>query len=142
MEAFGVSGVADLAAVEDQLVREEGPFGLGDEFHEVLFDFDGIGVFGEVEAEGEAGDVGIDDDADVLVEGVAEDDVGGFSADAAELGEFVHGVGDLAVMFFDDVGGGGGEGGGFGRGRSGCIECVFRYGLGGLWRGLRGWGIF
>jgi hypothetical protein len=130
--AAGFAGEADLAAVENEEMGEEGPVVLGDDFHQVLFDFDGIGVCGEVEALGEASDVGIDDDADILVEGVSQDDIGGFSTDAAEGGEFLHGLGDLAVVFLDDVGGGGADGGGFAAEEAGGLDDFFDVGLGGF----------
>jgi len=105
---------------------------LRDDLHQVLFDFGGVSVCGEVEALGEAGDVGVDDDADVLVEGISEDDVGGFSTDAAEGGELLHGVRNLAVVFLDDVGGGAADGGGFGAEEAGGLDDFFDVGLGGF----------
>ena len=41
--AFGLAGVADLAAMMDQLVREGDPAVLWDDAHQVLLDF-GSGV--------------------------------------------------------------------------------------------------
>src|SRR5258708_5083372 len=61
--AFGRSRHAEGAAVEDDLVREADPAVLGNDFDEILLDLDGVGVFGEVEAPGDALDVGIDDDS-------------------------------------------------------------------------------
>jgi len=48
---------------------------------------------------GEALDVGIDDDAFVEVEGIAEDDIGRFAADAGEGDERVHVARDFAPCF-------------------------------------------
>jgi hypothetical protein len=90
---------------------------------------------------GEAADVGIDDDADVLGEGVAEDDVGGFAADAAEGSELVHGLGDAAGVLFDDVGGGFAEGLGFIAEEAGGLDEFFDVFLGGFGEGLGG-GVF
>src|SRR4051812_6096806 len=78
--AAGFAGLADGAAVGDEEVGPEGPVFFWDQGDEVLFDLDGVGVGGEAETFGESGDVGVDGDADVLVVGVAEDDVGGFAA--------------------------------------------------------------
>lgn len=77
---------------------------LGDDGGEVGFHLDGVGVGGESEASGEAADMGVDDDAFIEVESVAEDDIGGFAADACELDEGVHGGGHLAAVFGDECG--------------------------------------
>ena len=104
--ALGLAGDADLAAVVDELVGELDPAVLWDDAHEVLFDFDGLGVDGELEAAGEAQDVGVDDDARGDAEPGAEDDVGGFAGDAGKLEDFFHCLGDFAVEFFDEHAGG------------------------------------
>ena len=62
--AAGLARDADLAAVEDHLVGEVDPFGLGDDAHEVALNFFGGGLAGEFEAAGEAEDVCVHDDAD------------------------------------------------------------------------------
>lgn len=74
-----------------------GPFGLGDDVHEIAFDFFGVGVSGEAEALIDAGHVSIDGEAGHF-EAIAEDDVGCFSSDAGELSEFFHGAGHLAAV--------------------------------------------
>ena len=48
--AFRIARHAQRAAVQDDLVREQDPPILGDDLHEVLLDFDRVGVFGEVQA--------------------------------------------------------------------------------------------
>lgn len=100
--AEGFAGGANLAAVEDHAVAEEGPLIGGDEGHEVAFDLDGVVVDGEAEALAEAANVGVDGDAGG-VEGVAEDDVGGLAAHSGEGDEFVHGARDLAGVAFDEL---------------------------------------
>ena len=75
--AFGLAGVADLAAMVDELVGEGDPMVLGQDAHEFLLDFLGCIPFGEAKAAGNAEDMGVDDDAFGLVEADAEDDVGG-----------------------------------------------------------------
>ena len=71
-----------------------------------LSSFDGLteSFFGEGVAASEALDVGVYDEADVDVKGVAQDDVGGFSCDAFEFEEFVHGLRDLAGVLCADIG--------------------------------------
>jgi hypothetical protein len=88
--------------VEDEEVTDEGPFFPGGDFGEVGFDFFGLFCASQGEAAGESGDVGIDDDAFYLVEGISEDDVGGFSTDACEACELLHGLGDLSLVFIDE----------------------------------------
>ncbi len=85
--------------MKDQAMAELGPFFGGEELHQVVLDFDRIGVLGQAESAAEAADVGIDDHAGD-VEGIAEDDVGGLATDAGELGEGFEGGGHLALMFF------------------------------------------
>ena len=97
---------ADLAAMVDEFVAELNPAVFGDDFFEVLLDFDGVGVGGELETAGEAKDVGVDHDAGGDAVPGAEDDVGGFSRDAGKLEHLVYGLRDLAVEFFDEDAGG------------------------------------
>ena len=67
---------------------------FGPDFHEIVLDFDGVGVLGEAEASGDSSAMGVDDDSG-HAEGRAEDDVRGLSSDARESYEFVEGVGNL-----------------------------------------------
>src|SRR5215207_3370945 len=92
------AGLADLAAVGDEEVREEHPVALGDEFHEVALDLLGRGVRGEREASGEARDVRIDDDAGGDAEGVAEDDVRRLARDAGEPEQLLHPLGHAPAV--------------------------------------------
>ena len=65
--------------------------------------------------------------------GVAEDAVGGFSSDAGQLDELVHGVGDFRFVFFDDGFGGGDYVFGFvfvEAGRADVLLELFRVGAG------------
>lgn len=57
--------------------------------------------------------MGIDNDADVDVVGVSEEDVGGFTSDAGESEQLVHGARDLPVVFLDDGEGSTANGSGF-----------------------------
>lgn len=97
---------ADLATVVDELVGELNPAVFGDDLFEVLLDFDGLGVGGELEAAAEAEDVRVDDDAGGDAVPGAEDDVGGFARDAGKFEHLVHGLGDLAVELVDENSGG------------------------------------
>lgn len=83
-------------------MADEGPVFPWGDFSEVGLDFFRVFCPGEGEAGGESGDVGIDDDALDLVEGVSEDDVGGFSTDASEAYELVHGVGNVSLVLIDE----------------------------------------
>ena len=75
---------------------------LREERHEVGFDFHRVGRLRQSEPAGEAADMGVDDDAFVHGEGVAEDDVGGLPADAGELHELRHAARDLAAVALDE----------------------------------------
>ena len=48
--AFWFAGYAEAAAVMDHLMTEESPAGLGDDLHQILFDFLGVAIFGELPA--------------------------------------------------------------------------------------------
>lgn len=112
--AGAAAGFACATAVEDEEVGELAPGVLGELGDEVAFDHGDGGVLGgEVEAFGETFDVGIDDDAGVETEGVAEDDVGGFAGDAAEGEEFFHRARDVATEALADGGHGFVDGEGF-----------------------------
>ena len=98
----------------DEHVADVAPLVLRELGHEPLLDGGDRCVFGgEGEAFAEAVDVGVDDEAGVDVEGVAEDDVGGFSRDAAEGEKLVHGLRDLAFEVLHERGHGGVDGLGF-----------------------------
>jgi len=90
---------ADLAAVVDEFVGELYPAVFGDDLFEVLLDFDGLGVGGELEAAREAKDVRVDDDAGGDAVPGAKDDVRGLARDAGELRHLVDGFGNFAVEF-------------------------------------------
>src|SRR4051812_30322264 len=72
LDALWLAGNADGAAVVDDPVGEGGPFLLWQELHQVLLDHHRVAAGGEAEAGGDAGDVGVDDDADRLLEGVRQ----------------------------------------------------------------------
>jgi len=85
-------------------VAEEGPGVAGEEFDEVLFDADGVAEGGEAEALGEAADMGIDDDAFIFLEGVSEDDIGGFASGTGEVGEGFEGGWHFAAVLREECG--------------------------------------
>ena len=89
--------------MEDEQVGEFAPRALRESLHKRLLNLRNR-VVGLCKAEslGEAFDVGIDNDADVDVEGVAEDDVCGLAGDAAQREELVHRGGNLTSEAFDD----------------------------------------
>lgn len=100
--AVGFAGGAAAASVPDEPVAGHGPVGGGEQLHQVLLDLLRSGGGGECEAFAEAGDVGVDDEADVDAVAVSEDDVGGLAADAVEGGEFIHGPGYVAAVLGDE----------------------------------------
>src|SRR5215211_5604961 len=69
--AIRLAGLAGLAPVQDQGVREDGPVFFWHDLHEVLLYLYGVLVPGEAEPAGDAADVGIDDDALVHAERLA-----------------------------------------------------------------------
>jgi len=82
-------------------VGEDHPLVLGDPGGQVAFDFFGVGVFVKpsfwlIRPTWVSTTI-----PSFFVEGVAQDDVGGFAADAGEVEELLHGLRDLALVFFD-----------------------------------------
>ncbi len=97
----GFAGIADGTAVENDAVAEGGG-GLGREnFAKLPLNFFRLlEVIHQAEAVGDADTVGIHNGAAGDMEHIAEDQVGGFAADAGEGGKFFHGGRDLTVMLF------------------------------------------
>ena len=85
-------------------MAEKGPGVAGEKFDEVLFDADGVAEGGEAEALGEAADMGIDDDAFIFLEGVSEDDIGGFASGTGEVGEGFEGGWHFAAVLREEGG--------------------------------------
>src|SRR4030042_5933907 len=85
--ALGFPGGADLAAVPDDLVGEFCPAFPGRQGHEVEFNLHRVLVLGEAETLGHPAHVGVHRDSG-NAEGVTQDDVRGFAADARELHQF------------------------------------------------------
>jgi len=100
--AVGFAGGAAAAAVPDEPVAGHGPVGGGEELHEVLLDLLRCGGGGEAEAFAEAGNVGVDDEANIDAVAISKDDVGGLAADAVQGGEFVHGPRHVASVLVDE----------------------------------------
>jgi hypothetical protein len=98
MRAIGFSGGATAPAVPDQPVTEQGPEVAREDGHELALNLFRLTLAGELQALGKAGDMGIDDDAVIELKGVAEHDIGRLAADAVELDESLHGLGDLAMV--------------------------------------------
>lgn len=136
--AIGFAGGAATASVEDEPVAEIGPSGAWEKLDEIFFDFDRIGIPGEAEPGGETSDVGVDDDAIVDGEGVAEDDIGGLASDSGQGGEGGHGAGDMAVVEFADLRGGGADVAGFVAEESGGVDEGFELFLRDGGKGLGG----
>ena len=136
--AFGFAGVADLAAVMDELMREGDPVILGNDLHQFLFDFLRRVAFGNAQAAGDAEDVRVDDYAFGFAEADAEDDVGGFAGDTGDGDELGEGLRDLAAELGDDFAGGTLNGFGLVVEEAGGADEGFEFGEGCLGHG--GWG--
>src|SRR4051812_29080578 len=102
--ALGRARDADLSAMLDQEVREQGPLIARKERHQILLDLHGIGVRREGETLADARDVRVDDDTLVAIEGVAENDVRCLAAHTRQIDELLHlGWNDAAVFFGNGV---------------------------------------
>lgn len=99
--AFGTTGLADTAAVMDQLVGEKNPAVLWNHAHQVLLDFLGIGIFCQIEPLGKALNMRVNDDAGSDAIGGAENDVGGLTGNAREFENFVHRSRNFAMELVD-----------------------------------------
>src|ERR671920_848045 len=73
--------------------------------HEVALDLHRVGVPGQAEAPREPPHVGVDDDALVAREERAQYHVGRLAPDPGELDQLVDGLGDLAAVVLEQVGG-------------------------------------
>src|SRR5690242_20049609 len=81
--ALWFARLADRPAVVDEQVRPHRPVVLRDDLHQILLDLHRVDeVVRQAEPIRDASDVRVYGDADVLVERVAEDDVGGLATDA------------------------------------------------------------
>jgi hypothetical protein len=100
--AVGLAGLADAAAVEDEEVREEGPFSFGHYSQEVALYLFGVALARQTEPARDTPDVGVHDHALVDAEGVAEDHVGGLAAYAGEPDELGHGTRNLSSMVLNE----------------------------------------
>ena len=72
--------------MKDQAMAQLRPFFRREEFHQVLLHLHGVSLLRQSKSSAESADVGIDNHAGD-VEGIAEHHVGGFAADAGELGK-------------------------------------------------------
>ncbi len=91
----------------DEEMTEQGPLGSRQQFDEGEFDFFGGFFTREAESQGEARDMRVHHDAVVKAKGVAEDDVGGFAADAVEGDELLKGLRDFPAVEFEELVAGG-----------------------------------
>ncbi len=92
--ALGFSRKADVAAMQQQALRDSRPLGFRHELLQVLFDLVWIVGSGQAESLCHALHVGIDDDTG-LAEGIPENDIRGLSADAGQGDQRIHRVRDL-----------------------------------------------
>lgn len=100
--AQGLPRITDMAAEPDHPVVDLAPFGLREQFDQILFDVHGIGMLGEPEAPGDALDVRVHGKALVDAESAPQDHVGRLAGHAGQFDEVLHGVGRFAVEFLHD----------------------------------------
>src|SRR6185312_5139418 len=102
--ALWPAGIADLASVLDEQVREHRPPVAGKEPNQVSLDLHWINLPGERQPLGDAAHMRIDDHPFVFSKGVAEDDVGRLSPHAGEGDERLQVVRHAAGMPLGDRG--------------------------------------
>src|SRR5712691_10277705 len=102
IDATRLAGDAYAATVPDELMAEVNPYFFGDDAHQVLLDFLGVLVLGEIEAAREANHVSVDHDAAGDAVGRAQHHVRRFSSDAGKGKNLVHGLGDLTPEVFEE----------------------------------------
>ena len=83
-------------------MREDRPFLLRNEFHEVLLDLHRVRMRGQSQASGDACDVSVDHDAHRQIEGVPENHVRRLAAHAGQRGQFLHGARHLSAVLLHD----------------------------------------
>jgi hypothetical protein len=71
----------------DEPMAQQSPLIAREQLHEVVLNFQRIGILRQTEASGNPGDVSIDDYSFVDVKGVAQDNIGRFTADSGKSGE-------------------------------------------------------
>ena len=74
----------------DKQVTKEGPFVLRNKFHQVLLHFFGGFFASKTKAAREPANVSVHDDADIDIEGVAENDVRSLAPHSPEACQFFH----------------------------------------------------
>jgi hypothetical protein len=93
--------LADSAAVVDQSVRKIDPFVAWQERHQIVLDFDRIGVLCETQTLAYAADVGVDDHSRSDAKGRAEHNVGRLAAGSRQLDELLELAGNFAAVLLD-----------------------------------------
>lgn len=91
------AGKADIPPEMNQLQSERVPGPFRDDRHQIVFDFNGVGVIGQPEAPADALDMGVDDHARDA-EGGPQYHIGGFAADTWQSGEGVQTARHPTVM--------------------------------------------
>ena len=128
--ALGLAGVADLAAMVDELVGEGDPAVLGDDSHQFLLDLFSRLAFGQTEAAGDAVDMRVYHYSFCLAEADPKHHVGRLAGRAGDGDEFGEGLRDLAVVGFDDLLCRALNGFGFVVVETGGADQVFKFGQG------------
>lgn len=102
--AIRLACVADGAAVKDNAVAKQRPapvFFFGDNGHQVEFEFDRVAVFGQAQAAAESNHVRVADDT-LYTKAIAQNDIGGLSADTVKGEQLVHRLRDDAAESFEN----------------------------------------
>ena len=79
--------------MEDEKMREKGPFLLREETHQLLFYLHWILLRGQPQAPGQPSNVGVDRDSFIRIKGVSQDDIGRLAADSGQLSQLFHRAG-------------------------------------------------
>src|ERR1022692_2079445 len=94
--------VAAPPSVPDEPVAEQRPLIARHELHQLLLDFFRLRFFRQTETVREARDVRVHDHSDVDAKRISQNDVCGFSSDAAKLNQCFHRARNFAAVLFDE----------------------------------------
>ena len=130
LRAVGLARIAPASAMPDQPMAEDCPLVPRQDTDQVGLDFLGVFLTGQPETQGEALDVGVDDNPGFDAKRVSEHDIGGFSADTCQSSEGLHGAGHFAAVFGDQVGATGTDVFSFGPEKTGGLDNTFQVVLG------------
>ena len=114
----------------DHEVGKKGPVLSEHQLHQSRFDLNRIVQPGETHAAGETAHVGVDDDSLGQIEGVAQNHIGGFTADSRKFVEMFHRLRNLAPVILDQGSGTAANRFGFGAVKAGGAYDRFKFSRG------------